>query len=135
MWDGSAPGWVVHVHHEDAATIRVPIPAEGITPAFFKAVRALLTEFSDMSTSEFRARLNAEGGIETEVLDGLDAESLRRAGVDAGLELERRARPHASYRIFNEDKNETLRIEDDQLRSRVAEEAIRRGVRIRESTT
>lgn len=135
VWNGSAPGWVVHIHHDDAATIWVPIPAGGITPAFFKTVRSLLTEFSDISTSEFRARLDAEGGIETEVLDGLDAEYLHRAGLEAGLELERRTRSHAFYRIFNEHTNDTLQIEDDELHRRVAEEAIRRGVQIRESTT
>lgn len=135
LWNGSEPGWVVQVHHDDAATIWVPIPATGITPSFFKAVRSLLSEFSAMSTSEFHARLNADGGIETEILDDLDAEYLYREGLGAGLELERRARPHTFYRIFNERTNYVLQIEDDELHCLVAEEAIRRGVRIRESTT
>ncbi len=135
LWNGAEPGWTVHVHHDDAATIWVPIPAAGITPDFFKAVRSLLSEFSAMSTSGFRARLHAGGGIETRVLDGLDAEYLHREGLAAGLELERRDRSHTFYRIFNERTNCVLQIEDDALHCLVAEEAIRRGVRIRESTT
>lgn len=135
LWDGSEPGWVVHVHHEDAATIWIPIPAEGITPTFFKAVRSLLSGFSAMSTSEFRARLNADGGIATGVLDGMDAEYIYRKGLAAGLALERHDRSLKFYRIFNERTNCTLQIQDDELRCLVAEEAIRRGVRIRESTT
>lgn len=135
LWNGSEPGWVVHVHHDDSATIWIPIPVEGITPAFFKAVRSLLSGFSAMSTSEFRALLLANGGIETDRLDGYDAYDLHLTCIRAGLDAERRVRETASYSLINEATNIVKIIEDHELNRRVAEEAIRRGLKVRESTT
>jgi hypothetical protein len=135
VWNGSESGWVVHVHHDDSATIRIPIPAEGITLAFFKAIRSVLPGYSAMSTSEFRARLLANGGIETDRLDGHDAYDLHRACIRAGLDAERRVRATTSYLLINEEMKIAKIIEDDELNRRVAEEAIRRGLEVRESTT
>lgn len=135
LWNGSEPGWVVHVHHDDSATIWIPIPAEGITPAFFKAIRSVLPQYAAMSTSELRTRLVADGGIETDVLDGHDAYDLHLACIRAGLDAERRVRATTSYRLINEATNIAKIIEDDDLNRRVAEEAIRRGLKVRESTT
>lgn len=135
LWNGTEPGWTVHVHHEDVATIRIPLPAEGITPAFFKAVRSVLPEYSAMSTSEFRARLLADGGIETERLDGYDAYDLHLTCIRAGLEAERRVLATTSYLLVNEETKIAKLIEDGDLNRRVAEEAIRRGLPVRESTT
>jgi hypothetical protein len=135
VWNGSEPGWVVHVHHDDSATIWIPILAEGITPAFFKAVRSVLSGYSAMSTSEFRARLLADGGIETERLDGYDACDLHLTSIRAGLDAERRVCATTSYLLIHEEMKIAKIIEDDDLNRRVAEEAIRRGLEVRESTT
>lgn len=135
LWDGSEPGWVVRVHHDDATTISIPLPTEGMTPAYFKAVRSLLPEYSAISTSEFRARLLASGGIETKALDGSVAYSLHLACIRAGLKAERRVRATTSYLLVNEHTQACLIIEDDDLNRRVAEEAIRRGLPVIASTT
>lgn len=135
LWNGSESGWAVRVHHDDVATIWVPLPTEGITPAFFKAVRSVLPEYSAMSTSEFRARLLADGGIETEQLDGYDAYDLHLTCIRAGLEAERRVRETTSYFLVNEETKIAKLIEDGDLNRRVAEEAIRRGLSIIASTT
>ena len=135
LWNGSEPGWVVHVHHDDSATIWIPIPAEGITPAFFNAVRSVLPGYSAMSTSEFRARLLGNGGIETDRLAGHDAYALHRTCIRAGLDAERRVCATTSYLLIHEEMKIARIIEDDDLNRRVAEEAIRRGLDVRESTT
>jgi hypothetical protein len=135
VWDGSEPGWTVKVHHDDSATIRIPIPAEGITPAFFKAIRSVLPQYAAMSTSELRTRLVADGGIETDVLDGGNAYNLHLACIRAGIEAERRVRATTSYLLINEETNIVKIIEDDDLNRRVAEEAIRRGLPVIASTT
>lgn len=135
LWNGTEPGWTVHVHHDDVATIWIPLPETGITPAFFKAVRSVLPRYSSMSTSEFRARLLVEGGIETDILDGADAYALHRACIRAGLPAERRGHSTTSYSLVNELTNRCLIIEDDDLGRRVAEEAIRRGLPTSISTT
>ncbi|MGN6151358.1 MAG: hypothetical protein ACTHOH_05020 [Lysobacteraceae bacterium] len=135
VWNGSEPGWVVHVHHDDSATIWIPIPAEGITPAFFKAVRSVLPGYSVMSTSEFRARLLANGGIETERLDGYNAYDHHLRFIRAVHDAERRVRATTSCLLIHEEMKIAKIIEDDDLNRRVAEEAIRRGLEVRESTT
>ena len=135
LWNGSEPGWAVRVHHDDIATIWIPLPADGITPAFFKAVRSVLPEYSAMSTSEFRTRLLANDGIETAELDGYDAYDLHLTCTRAGLEAERRVRETTSYLLINEEMKIVKIIEDDALNRRVAQEAIRRGLPVIESTT
>lgn len=135
LWNGSEPGWTVHVHREHAATVWVPIPGGELSPSSFRALRALFSEHWAMSTSEFRERLMALGGIESNILDGIDAEDLHQQCGRAGFEAEKRDLSRTFYRLINERTNVSLSIDDDDLNTRVAEEAIRRGLPRRESTT
>lgn len=135
LWNGSELGWAVHIHHEDIATVWVSLSGNALGPSWFKALRALFSEHSALSTSEFRSMLIGLGGLESEVLDGFDADDLHRRCIDAGLKAELRDRSGVHYRLINERTGERLAIDDDVLNARVAEEAIRRGLPRRESTT
>jgi hypothetical protein len=135
LWNGSEPGWTVHVHHEHAATVWVPIQANELSPSLFKTMRVLFSEHSAISTSEFRTRIFAVGGLESNRRDGIDALHLHAQCIRAGLTAERRDRSRTFYRLTNERTNTTLSIENEELHQQVAEEAIRRGRPKRESTT
>lgn len=134
LWDGSDPGWVVHGHYQDQATVRILLPEQGIDAYFLKTLRSLFPDIAHESPAALRARLEMTGCFDCGILESRDAHDLGQKCAKVGLRMESQDRSMIRHRIVNVRRNSTLHIEDDVLAFMLGEEALRRGVPSRHST-
>lgn len=134
LWDGSDPGWVVMIHIQNQSSIRILAPDDGADARFMKTLRSVVPDLAHENPHSLRARINAAGGYDCGVMDGLVAYELRRKLVAAGLRISSEDRTRISHLFVNEHRNSALIIEDDGLACLIGAEAVLRGMPSRHST-
>jgi hypothetical protein len=133
IWDGTDPGWVVSRHTEDRERLSVVFP-DGAGLRELKAMRAVLPELAAASAADVMA-LKGTMNFDLGEHESAIARQLKRLYESRGLTIHSEAKQLISYGFFNELRSVCCINEDEELNRAVAENAIHRGVELRESTT
>lgn len=135
LWNGSEPGWVVVRRTEDREELTVEFGSGGPTAGEVKALRALQSEYRSRPAGEFLASLRGKGNLLLGTFESREARSLKQRCTEGGLQVRAIGVQLVSLCLVNRLSSTFLLIEDDRENREVAEEAIRRGLPVEESTT
>jgi hypothetical protein len=134
LWNGSEPGWVVQRHVEDRVELIVLFSYEGPTTREVVALRRVAQDLATKSASEVLLSLKAARSYCLGTVESSRARKLRAECESLGLRLAARGRAITGYSIVNEQTAAYLLIEDAPTLQALAQEAIKRGLPVREST-
>lgn len=132
LWDGSEPGWVLNqTHGQDIALMLLFERGEPSTSEM-KAIRLAVPAYREMTVSQAVAELRGKSRIDLGDFEPGEARQIAAACQNHGLTVQERIIDRSGYLIFNEKTSTCLLIENDRLGNAVKEEALRRGVPVRQ---
>jgi hypothetical protein len=131
VWNGTEPGWAVLRRAEDREQLVVAFEG-GANVRDLKALRALLPELGAAPASQLMA-LKGAPSYDLGEYESAAAHRLKARCALLQLSVSSIGRQVVHYGIFNELTRVYCLIEDDGVNKRVAAEAIRHGVQVRES--
>ena len=135
LWDGSEPGWVVVRRTEDREQLTLEFGSSGPTLDEVKALRTLQSDYRSRPVGEVLASLRGKSSLFLGTFESREARSLKKRCAEVGLQVTAIGARWVSLNLINRLSSTFLLIEDDREIGEVAEEAIRRGVPVEESTT
>ncbi len=134
LWNGTELGWELHVHDSDCVEVWITLPASGATADFIKSIRTLLPRLGSIPPATLRSQLKADEGVSGGLLDGYGARAFQKQALSVGILVELRNLSRRTYRLRNSITGEQFPMEQSALLTRIAEAAIRNGIRTRYTT-
>ena len=135
LWDGSEPGWVILRHTEDRVSLTVVFGNDGASVKDIMALRKVVPTLAQMSASEALHDLRGIKSFGLGEFDSVEWPALDKKCRELGLTPQKTGCQHTHDLLVNEKTGQTLIIEDATLAKQVIDEAIKRGLAIRYSTT
>jgi hypothetical protein len=127
LWNGSEPGWVVVRHREDLEELDVGFSDNGPTTQELMLLRTVAP------TLEVVRLLKGARSFHLGTFESAPARRLRAQCESVGLRVASHGYTSTRYSLINEQTSRFLLIEDSATLRCVAEEAMSRGLPVRES--
>jgi hypothetical protein len=134
LWDGSESGWVVVRHTDDLEDLTISFSDGGPTSQELRSLRAVSPAMATKQAAEVVRDLKGKRSYFLWIFESSAARRLRSQCESHGLSVLSRSYRNTHYSLINELTSKYLLIEDEATRRSVAEEAISRGLLVREST-
>ncbi len=135
LWNGSEPGWVVVRHREDLVDLNIGFSENGPTIQELMSLRTVAPALEVKPAADVVRMLKGAQSFHLGTFESAAARRMRSQCESVGLRVASRGYASTRYSLINEETSRLLLIEDSDMLSSVAEEAINRGLPVRESTS
>ncbi len=133
LWDGTEPGWTIHVMWRNEHDVCVVFGEAGPSVAELAKLRQLVDAYRALSAREAHTRFASKPRVTVGRKSAIEAHQLAHRAKALGLTVELEGHCTTSHLPVNELTNVALIIEDDDEAERVCKEAIARGVKVVET--